>query len=203
MSCLPGLPTTLPARMLPHAVTAMREVPSQRRRLGTPCAFAISIGAMAVLASCSVSDRAVLHDAAPDAPNYPTDLVFSPLEYHLRSRTAFTEVVRSREQWEAFVQSHPPQDFYQEPKVDFARHDLIAVGLGERPTTRFSVRVLGVGWQQDRLQVTYLETRPGNCSGGLLVTSPSAFATIAKQESPVTFTFVHRVFTETCDKYGR
>ena len=152
--------------------------------------------ALTGLASCSAPDRSLTRDAAGDVPDYPTDIPFEVLHCDIRSESSFGAHIQSRGDWATFVATYPPATPYKEVPTDFERHDVIAIGLGMRPTTRYSVRVLGIGRDGPTVRVTYLETEPGNCSVGYLATYPCVLVVTGRISTEPAYN--HRVHTESC-----
>jgi hypothetical protein len=99
-------------------------------------------------------------------------------------------VVRDEAAWarlwgeiHAVVDPQPPR-----PSIDFARHMLVAVAAGTRPTGGFSIEVRRVATRADTLEVTVLETCP---APGAVVTQglsqPVEVVRVPRLPPPATF----------------
>jgi hypothetical protein len=118
---------------------------------------AVAVGLAVV--SCRVAG------AGPDAPavsRSSAQAVPADREWrgqHGGPRTPTELVARSEAEWQRLAASfglRPPL-----PPIDFSRHMVVAVGLGQRPTGGYAVTILGAAERAGVLHVRYQERRPG------------------------------------------
>jgi hypothetical protein len=123
-------------------------------------------------------------------PCPPTDcLKFWPLVHGMHS--GFHEKVRhifnNTDMWSAFWQMHNP--VAPVPEVDFTNHTIVAVVIGDRPTTGYDVHIDwickpptgGEGWD-----IQYTIEIPGkNCPVNQIITQPFDFVVAQKFEGPL------------------
>jgi hypothetical protein len=136
----------------------------------------------------------LLAACAAAGPGDPADAQqpFEPLvsESHSGLVERRREVVRDEAGWarlwdeiHSVVSPRPPL-----PPVDFARHMLVVVASGTRPSGGFSVKVQGVATRGDELEVAVLETCPA--PGAMVtmgLTQPVEVVRLAKLSQPATF----------------
>jgi PrcB C-terminal len=79
------------------------------------------------------------------------------------------------------------------PTVDFTTEMLAVVAMGVKPTTGFQVSVAGASEQQGRVTVDVLETSPGLCVTGQVLTAPVIVSKLPVRPGPVTFKVTRRI----------
>lgn len=99
-------------------------------------------------------------------------------------------VITDQSEWESFwselnANVQPVPDL---PEIDFSREMVIAVTLGMRSTTGYSVNITGVDEEEDSITVTYLEMQPPwDAIVGQALTQPYHVIKIQKSDKPVEF----------------
>ena len=101
------------------------------------------------------------------------------------------KVVRSDAEWSALWKVHGGAG--QPPAVDFGREMVVAVFLGTRPTSGYSVEIVRAVGNAAVLIVDYVETSParGTVSAQVL-TAPYHLAAIPKHDGEVRFRRVEK-----------
>ena len=100
-------------------------------------------------------------------------------------------VARTAAEWAALWHQHAGDKAL--PSVDFAKHTVVAVFLGSRPSAGFAVDVTNVRPVAGGVVVEWQERRPerGQVSAQIL-TSPAIIVTIPKAAGTITFEKVER-----------
>ena len=89
--------------------------------------------------------------------------------------------IRDADAWAALWRAHAPDR--PQPAVDFAREMVVGIFLGTRPTAGFAVEIAGYRLEDNRLVVTYRESRPaaGTLTAQVL-TAPFHLAAIPRNQ---------------------
>ncbi len=95
-------------------------------------------------------------------------------------------VARTEEEWQALWKTLPLKR--DAPKVSFANTMVVAVFLGSRPSSGYSVEIVDVKRDGDTLLVEYVEREPAaNVMTAAVMTSPYAVAGVPMHAGPVKF----------------
>ncbi len=126
----------------------------------------------------------------------PTDCVnpqiFWPIE--VGDETGHTPgefVINNQEQWHQFYAAHKPG--MTPPPINFQEHMVLAMLIGERPSTGYIVETKEVCLNPNedgtlRMDVNYVEMQPGeNCDVLWVITSPYQLVAVPRFEGPVFF----------------
>jgi len=79
------------------------------------------------------------------------------------------------------------------PAVDFTTEMLVVAAMGVKPTTGFQISVAGANEQQGRVTVDILETIPGLCVTGQVLTAPVVVSKLPLRPSAVAFSVTRKV----------
>jgi hypothetical protein len=95
-------------------------------------------------------------------------------------------VARNDEEWGSLWAGLPIKQ--APPKVNFANTMIAAVFLGTRPTSGYSVEIVGVRADGDTLVISYQEKKPaGDAMTAQVITTPYAVAGVPMHGGPVRF----------------
>ena len=111
--------------------------------------------------------------AVADEGNGWKDVSFKPIDSGTHSGVgdSFQIAVTSKEKWEALWKEHRPGE--EVPAVDFDSESVLAVFLGQRPTSGYSAEILSVRAKDASVRVGWREVAPGpNCIVLMVVTVP-------------------------------
>lgn len=98
-------------------------------------------------------------------------------------------VIRDRDAWreiwsEIYKWNRPLPTL---PEIDFARGMVVVVGMGERPSTGFSILVDSAYERDDQLEVDVVSESPKHCIELTVMTNPLDIVRLPKIERPVIF----------------
>ena len=100
-------------------------------------------------------------------------------------------VVRTEAEWRSLWQQHAAGR--PAPAIDFSKNMVLAVFLGSRPSSGFSVQITGVRAEGDGLVVEWAEARPSpGMSAAQVMTAPSHVVAVPRHDGPVRFEKVER-----------
>ena len=95
-------------------------------------------------------------------------------------------VVRSPAEWSTLWKAHDPRGPL--PPVDFTREMVVAVFVGSRPTSGYSVEIVRAVGNSGTLVVEYVETAPSrDAITAQVLTAPYHLAAIPKHDGEVRF----------------
>lgn len=100
-------------------------------------------------------------------------------------------VARTEAEWEALWKRHAPGR--PAPSVDFARHMVVGVFLGSRPSGGYQVEITGARTDGQILIVTWAErTPPPGAMAAQVLTAPAHLVTVPRHQGDVRFTKAER-----------
>jgi protease stability complex PrcB-like protein len=106
-----------------------------------------------------------------------------------------TDFARDEAKWRILWRQHRVSDA---PYIDFERNMVVAVFLGQRPTTGYSVVLENIGFAGDVLEISHFEGQPGSsCIVGQAFTTPYVIVRLPRHEGDVAFKA--RVATYECN----
>ena len=118
-----------------------------------------------------------VYDCGSSDCNQPQ--VFFPIDQGPKSAHKAGEfVIKDQDSWNAFWKEHEGLNDNPPPAVDFTQQMVLAMMLGDRPTTNYSVETKDVRLNPSddgtiHMDVNYFEHTPGkNCAVGNIVTDP-------------------------------
>lgn len=146
---------------------------------------------MCVLVLCGLLGAAVGSTAAQDKKETVIPIIkewkeASPGGGNKKERV----VIGKGEEWQAvwakaYANITPPP---KAPDVDFSKHMVLAVFMGEKPTTGYETRITKVVKTEKGLKVYVRETAPKpDDITGQAITAPFHMAIVPKSDVPVTF----------------
>ncbi len=111
------------------------------------------------------------------------------------------EIIRSNDEFRALWQ-RMHNDIQQEdaglPEVDFSRNVVVAVMMGEMPSSGYTIRVTGIEQHDDHVKLSVMRTEPGpTCMNLTVITTPHHIVKIPNYEKEIRFDYTTRV--EECD----
>ncbi|HET9467906.1 MAG TPA: protease complex subunit PrcB family protein [Vicinamibacterales bacterium] len=97
--------------------------------------------------------------------------------------------VRTPAEWQTLWKSHSPTE--KMPAVDFAKHMVVGIFLGSKPSTGHEVEIVGVRTEGKDLVVEYVQKQPGRGTmAAQILTEPFHLVAVAKHPGPVRFLHV-------------
>jgi hypothetical protein len=88
--------------------------------------------------------------------------------------------------WKKIVAPNPYTSLPPLPEIDFSREMLVVVGMGQKPSSGYSIIVSSASELDKRLEVEVQSKSPCGMELGIL-TSPIDIVRIPKTELPITF----------------
>jgi VWFA-related protein len=129
---------------------------------------------------------------AEAAPAQPRSVVAVTRGLHSAVDEYREVVARNEAEWQALWKSLPVGE-QASPRVTFENTMVVAVFLGSRPTSGYSVEFTGVALDGDTLVVEYAEREPApGTMTAQVMTSPFAVAGVPRHEGPVRFARAER-----------
>jgi PrcB C-terminal len=97
--------------------------------------------------------------------------------------------VRTAAEWSALWKGHAPA--VKMPAVDFAKHMVVGIFLGTKPSDGHQVEIVGVRTQEKDLIVEYVQRQPGRGTmAAQILTEPYHLVAVAKHAGTVRFIHV-------------
>jgi hypothetical protein len=95
-------------------------------------------------------------------------------------------VARTEAEWTALWKLHAPAR--PAPVIDFTKNMVVGVFLGTRPTSGFSVEIVGASREGETLVVRYVERRPArDAITAQILTAPFHIVALPAHRGPVRF----------------
>jgi len=132
-------------------------------------------------------------DCPPPPPECVEDMWFEQIKhgFHSGIHEPYAHKITNPDQFNMLWELHtsemtPPPP---KPSINFEEFDLIAVGIGDRPTTGFKVNIYKVCWlTNDHIGVFFKEWIPApDCPVEPVVTQPFDWVLINKSQAPVMY----------------
>ena len=111
-----------------------------------------------------------------------------PFEIAIRDAKALAGLWAGLNAGRADADGNPPPEPDSWKSVDFSRETVLAVGLGSRPTSGFSVEILEVRPRGDGAEALWREVRPArDCINLQVITNPWVAVRVPRIEGDVSF----------------
>ncbi len=120
------------------------------------------------------------------------------LPYELQSDEPWIRFITTQEQWESFYTELLSQNLGGDdldssiavPEIDFTNYQVVAGGIGVRPSSGFELSIYRVDEFTDYLLIHVFIVSPGpDCGVGAVITYPYTAAQIKKTDKPLRFAF--------------
>jgi hypothetical protein len=104
-------------------------------------------------------------------------------------QTARQVIVRTAAEWKALWKDHAPTE--KMPGVDFAKHMVVGIFLGSKPSAGHEVEIVGVRMQEKDLIVEYVQKQPGRgMMAAQILTEPYHLVSVPAHAGTVRFIHV-------------
>jgi hypothetical protein len=108
--------------------------------------------------------------------------------YYSGYTTPMTKVITDEISWGNFWHVHTKNQESTAPRVDFGMEMVVAVFMGERQTSGYSIEIVNVEKQADKIIIEYKETSPtSGAPASQVLTQPYHIKVIEKSSLPVIF----------------
>lgn len=118
------------------------------------------------------------------------------LPYELQSDEPWLRTITTQEQWESFYNELFSQNLGGDeldnpvtiPKIDFENYQIVAGGVGVKPSSGFEISIYKVYEFTDYMLINVFIVSPGpDCTAGAVITYPYAAAQIKKTDKLLRF----------------
>ncbi len=136
----------------------------------------------ALLAGCGAQTELPLPD-----PIHDFEVVDCGVAYSTSVDEFSVEAINSSQRFQELYLATDLNNQDEIPAVDFDNRTVVAVHLGTRGSTGFSVEVTSIEESAAAIIVHYEESTPGMCGAGAAITYPYCFVSIEKTDKPVQY----------------